>query len=228
MNKEIVLPRTDDSGNYYMSYSQIKMWLSDRRKYIREYFLGEDSDNEGLQRYGDFGHKVGEAFENNDYSAFEPDEIEFLKTVPKFDEFEREVKLNMDGFYLKGYIDTNTKEEATTQGFIRKIADYKTGDIEKKGSSKVDYSSDDYLQVEIYAAALRQEFGVAPEYGAVFLIGREGNAFRGEELRLTKQFITIEREISEERLDFVEQEVQRVAEEISEYYKAFLKINKVI
>lgn len=230
---KIILPRTDDSGNYYLSYSQIKDWKSDRRKYIREYFMGEKSDNEGLQKYGDFGNKVGEAFENDDYSAFEPDEIEFLKTVPRFDEFEREIRLNMDGFYLKGYIDTNTKPEVISEDsvpmkWIRKIADYKTGDVEKKGSSKIDYSSCDYLQVEIYAAGLRQEFGKAPKEASVLLLGRSGNAFKNEELKLTKEFIEIEKKITDKRLDEVEQEVQRVAEEISEYYQVFLQMNKVI
>jgi hypothetical protein len=230
MSKEIILPKTDDNGDYYLSYSQISTWLKSKREYIRQYFFGEDDDNKGLQKYGDFGHKVGESFENNDFSAWDKEETEFLKTIPQYDEFEREVTLKMDGFYLKGFVDTNTAPETDEKNnlWVRKIADYKTGDVEKKGSSVIDYSSDDYLQVEIYAAALRQEFGIAPNYGAVYLIGREGNAFKGEKLKLTKEYITIEKGITDDRLDFVVSEVQRVAEEISEYYKMYLKLNKVV
>lgn len=224
MSEKLLLPRLDEEGVPYLSYSQINKWNKKRRDYIRQYFLGEKEDNEGLQKYGDFGHKVGEAFENNDYSEFEPDEIKFLKTVPKYDEFEREVKLKMDGFYLKGMVDTNTKPKR----FIKKIADYKTGDVTQKGSSQVDYSSDDYKQLEIYCAALRQEFGIAPEQATVYLIGRVGNAFNGEELKLTKELLPIEREITEEKLDSVEKEIQETAEEISEYYKLFLKLNQKI
>ena len=233
MSKELLLPKRDKEGKCYLSYSQIKTWKDSKRKYIREYFLKEDTDNVGLQKFGDFGHKVGEAFENNDFSAFEPDEIEFLKTVPKYDEFERKVRLDMDGFHIIGYIDTNTKPEEGRVGkkkvkYIKKIGDYKTGDVEKKGSSKVDYSSDDYLQIEIYAAALEQEFGKAPDQGDVFLIGRSGNAFAGEKLELTKEFIPINRKVTKARLNQVLEEVQAIAEEISAYYEAFLKINKLI
>lgn len=236
MNKKIMLPKTDDKGVYYLSYSQINTWKRSKRDYIRQYFLGEKDDNAGLQKYGDFGHKVGEAFENNDFSAFEADEIEFLKTIPKYDEFEREIRLNMDGFFVKGYIDTSSKPEQSVPqeiigkntfvgDYIKKIADYKTGDISKK---KGDYESEDYNQVEIYAAALEQEFGEAPDDCKVFLIGRSGNAFAGEKLELTKEFVTIEREITPEILQRVKDGVQQVAEEISDYYQAFLKLNKVI
>lgn len=234
--KQLILPKTDDNGDYYLSYSQLNTWKRSKRDYIRQYFLGEKDENAGLQKYGDFGHKVGEAFENNDFSAFEEDEIKFLKTVPKYDEFEREIRLEMDGFFIKGYIDTNSKPEQSISQeiigkntivgeYIKKIADYKTGDIGKK---KGDYESEDYNQVEIYAAALEQEFGIVPDEAKVFLIGRSGNAFAGETLELTKEFVTIEREITPEILKKVKDGVQKTAEEISDYYQAFLKLNKII
>lgn len=201
----------------YLSYSQISKWKKSKRDYIRSYFFNEDDDNTGLQKYGDFGHKVGEAFENNNYSAFEPDEIEFLKTIPKYDEFEREVRLNMDGFYVLGFIDTNTS-------CCKKIADYKTGDIEKK---RGDYEGKDYIQLEIYAAAVEQEVGILPESIEVFLIGRSGNAFNNEELRLTQEFITIARPVVPEDIEAVKRLVQETAEEISAYYTMYLKLNEL-
>lgn len=216
MSKQLLLPKKDKEGMPYLSYSQISKWKKSKRDYIRSYFFNEDDDNAGLQKYGDFGHKVGEAFENNDYSAFEPDEIEFLKTIPKYDEFEREIRLRMDGFYVVGYIDTNTS-------CLKKIADYKTGDISKK---REDYESDDYIQLEIYAAALEQETGTLPESVEVFLIGRSGNAFNNEELILTKEFITINRTVVPEKIEVVKNMVQEVAEEISDYYRLFLELNK--
>lgn len=228
MGKELNLPRRDKDGNCYLSHSQIKTWKKSKREYIRQYFLGEDNDNKGLQKFGDFGHLVGEAFENNDFSAFEPDEVEFLLTIPQYDEFERKIRLDMDGFYLLGYIDTSSmpKDYGNGQGeHVRRIADYKTGDIIKRGE---EYSSDDYLQVEIYAAALEQEFGVIPEDCKVYLIGRSGNAFKNEALALTKEFVTISRDSSPERIQTVKDEVQAIAEEISEYYEAFLKVNQII
>lgn len=227
MSKGIILPKTDDDGNYYLSYSQIKTWLKSKREYIRQYFFGEDDDNKGLQKYGDFGHKVGESFENNDFSSWDDDEAEFLKTIPQYDEFEREIKMQMDGFFIKGYIDTNTAPEADEDNnlWVRKIADYKTGDILKK---EADYASEDYLQIGIYAAAMEQEFGKLPEDCKVYLIGREGNAFAGQKLSLTKEFVTINRDVTPERVQHVKEVCQAIAEEISDYYKMYLKLNQVV
>lgn len=224
MSKQLVLPRKDKDGKYYISYSQLTKWKRSKRDYMRSYFFGEADDNKALQKYGDFGHKVGEAYENNDFSAWEDDEAEFLKKQPCFDEFERVIKLQMKGFYVYGFIDTNTKPEINKglgQEFVRELADYKTGDIEKRSP---EYESEDYWQVDLYAAALEQEYGVYPEKGSVVLIGRGGNAFQGEELTLEKTVAIIDRPISSERCDEVLAQVQAVTEEIAGYYAIFLKL----
>jgi len=223
--KQLILPRKDENGNYYISYSQISKWKRSKRDYIRNYFFNEKEDNTALQLYGDFGHKVGEAYENNDFSAWNNEETSFLKGLPHLDEFEREIKLQMDGFYVLGYIDTNTREERYTKEnlntYIKELVDYKTGDIDKRHP---EYESDDYWQVDIYAAALHQEFGKYPDKGSVVLIGRSGNAFAGEELNLTLEAAIIDRPISEDRCKEVLRQVQEAAEEISAYYLAYLKL----
>lgn len=217
MSNHLLLPKKDEEGMYYLSYSQKTKWKKSKRDYIRKYFFGEDEDNSGLQKYGDFGHRVGGAFENDDYSSFEPDEIAFLKTIPKYDQFEREIRLNMDGFYLKGFIDTNTDD-------LDKLADYKTGEIAKR---QAEYESDEYEQLDIYSAAIEQETGKLPTDVKVFLIGRSGNAFQREELTLTKEFVTITKEVTMERIEAVKKSVQSVAEEISDYYRVYLKLNEL-
>lgn len=218
MDKQLILPRKDENGNYYISYSQISKWLRSKRDYIRKYFFNEPDDNPALQKYGDFGHKVGESYENHNFKSWTPEEAEFLLSLPHYDEFEREIKLQMDGFYVLGYIDTNTAPE---DGYVKKLADYKTGEISKR---KPEYESDDYKQVYIYAAALRQEFGRLPDEGYVVLIGRAGNAFAGEELALVKEAAIIEKEISDEIIDDTLAYVQAVAEDISKHYVAYLKM----
>lgn len=213
----MILPRKDENGDYYISYSQITKWKKTKRDYIRDYFFGEKSDNEGLQRYGDFGTKVGEALENNDFSKFSKEEQKFLKTVPRYDEFEREIRLEMGGYYIKGFIDTNKVS-------LTRIIDYKTGDILTK---KKDYESEDYIQLDIYAAGLHQETGVLPYRADVILIGRSGNAFRGEELKLTRKFVTISKDISPKKITKTLSEIDKVVKEISEYYKVFLKMCEI-
>lgn len=224
---KLILPRQDELGRCYISYSQINKWKRSKRDYMRNYFFGEQEDNAALQIYGDFGHKVGEAYENNDFSAWDKEEEAFLKTLPHLDEFEREVKLQMDGFYVLGYIDTNSSPEiGNNEGeepfmYVRELADYKTGEIDKRTP---EYESDDYLQVDIYAAALHQEYGRYPEKGSVVLIGRSGNAFAGEDLNLTLEANIITKPISKERCNEVLAQVQKIAEEISAYYQVYLKL----
>ncbi len=210
--EQLILPRVDKEGNYYLSYSQISTWKKSKRDYMRQYFYGESFDGNA---YTDFGSKVGEALENNNFSEFTKREEKFLLTIPRYDEFEREIKLLMKGFYVKGFIDTNTSD-------CKKLADYKTGDVLTKAA---EYEKDDYNQLEIYSAALEQETGILPTSAMVVLIDRTGNAFKGEELKLGGQFITITKKIDKKRLKSVLKEVQLIAEEISSYYKIFLKLN---
>lgn len=218
---KIVLPKTDKvTGIPYLSYSQISTWKKSKRDYIRQYFFGEDFS--GMSDYMDFGSKVGNALEKNDFSEFTKEEQKFLKTIPRYDQFEREINLQMDGYFVKGFIDTNTTENTEKGELVKKIADYKTGEIEKKES---EYASDDYIQLDIYAASIQQETGVLPEEVSVFLIDRTGNAFKGEPLRLGERYITITKKVDDKRVKAVMNEVNKIAQEISEYYQLFLKLN---
>ena len=219
--KKLVLPRLDKDGNHYISYSQLSTWKRSKREYMRQYFWGEGFEGNA---YTDFGTLVGEALENGDFSGFTAKEKKFLKTIPRYGEYEREIRLEMKGFYVKGFIDTSSPPNddlGTMNLWVDKIADYKTGDVVKK---KAEYESESYIQVDIYAAAMRQQFGVLPESACVYLINRTGNAYQGEELVLGNSFITIDKPITNEKADQVLEEVQMIAEEISAYYQVFLKL----
>ena len=221
MLNKIILPQTDENGEMYLSYSQKKTWKK-KRDYIRQYFFGNKSDNEYLEKYGDFGNKIADVFRNEDYSGFTKKEIEFLKTIPKYDEFETEVHLDMGGWYVKCYVDSNTKVE---DGYVKELLDYKTGEIDKR---KVDYESQEYDQIEIYAAAFEQKYGKLPNKGKVVLIQRDGNAFKNEELKLGDKYIEIPKKITKKRIKEVKDEYIYTAREISEYYKVFLKLTCVV
>lgn len=207
----IKLPKKDKEGNQYLSYSQIHSFINKRRDYIRQYFLGDKFEGNA---YTDFGKKIGEALENNDFSNFNKKEHELLKTIPRYDEFEREVRLQRDGFYVLGYIDSNTSD-------CIKILDYKTGDMDKEAV----YVSDDYSQLYIYAAALEQELGALPKKASVVLIERLGNPFKGDKLVLGDKYVTIDKKITKKAIKDVVNKVDRVADEISDLYEVFLKLN---
>lgn len=226
MSNRIILPKKDKEGKQYLSYSQITTWKKNKRDYMRQYFFGESFDG---NQYTDFGKQIGEALENNDFSAFTEEEQKLLKTIPRYDEFEREIKLECNGFYVKGYIDSNTKTYKK-QGkkqveLVEKILDYKTGEIDKKYG---DYSSPDYTQLDIYAAGILQDTGLLPKEAKVILIQRDGNAYAKEKLTLGDKFVIIDREISIKRCAEIVKDIQKIAEEISSYYNVFLKLKTLI
>lgn len=226
MVSKFILPKRDkETGEFYLSWSQIKTWKKSKREYIRQYFLGEGS-SKALIPYGDFGNLVGEALEDYDFSKFSDEEGEFLKTVPRYDEFEREVELKMGWFKIKGYIDTNSKEERSDSGmWVKKIIDYKTGEIERR---LPEYQSSEYWQLPIYAAAMRQEYGKLPDDIKVIIIQRDGNAFKGEKLTLGSEYAEVDIKLSNEDCNRVLGKIREVAEEISAYYTAYLRLNGIL
>lgn len=211
--EKIVLPKSRH-GLPCLSYSQISTWRKNKRDYIRQYFFGEKFLGNA---YTEFGSKVGEALESGNFSAFSDKEQKLLKTIPRYDEFEKEISLKFDGFHVIGYIDTNSKDYLN-------IVDYKTGEV--KDDKIAEYQSDNYTQLDIYAAALKQKYGVLPTSAKVVLIDRKGNAFKNEKLVLGTKTHHIEKKIDEKRIAEVKKGIEETAKEISAYYKVFLKMNK--
>ncbi len=210
----MILPRKDKDGNSYISYSQHSKWKYSKKDYIKSYFFGEKFEGNA---YTDFGSKIGEALENNDFSSFSKDDLVVLNMITRLDEFEREIKWDLGGFYVMGYIDTNDKDCKT-------LIDYKTGDLNKVST----YEDDKYDQLAIYAGAIQQETGKLPEQAHVELIERKGNAFQGEELSLGKTVVRIPQDVSPEKIEKVKKEVIKVATEIAEHYAVFNKMNSVL
>lgn len=209
----IILPRTDKDGNCYISYSQHSKWKYSKKDYIKSYFLGERFEGNA---YTDFGTKIGEALENNDFSEFDKRELKTLKKITRLDEFEREIRLDLGDFYVLGFIDTNDKD-------CNQLIDYKTGALNKVA----EYEKDGYDQLAIYAAAIEQETGKLPKSAHVELIERTGNAFRGEPLELGKEVVKIPQDISPERIERVKKEVLEVATEISDYYRVYKGLESI-
>lgn len=209
MDTKLILPRKDKDGNPYISYSQLNTWAESKRNYIRQYFFGIPFKGNA---YIDFGNKVGEALEHNNFSGFTAKEAKFLKTIPRYDEFEKSIHLNMDGFYVRGYVDSISEDGV-------RLSDYKTGKI-----TEDKYDSNKYKQLQVYSAAIEQEMGVIPSDVKVILIGRVGNPFKGEKLKLDLKYREIVKEVSMESIIEVKKYVQETAEEISRLYVTFLRM----
>jgi len=200
------LPKKDKYGNGYLSYSQLSLFKRDQQEYFEQYIIGKKFEGNA---YTDFGSKVGNSLENNNFDSFESGEAETLRKVVRLDEFERRTMLKYDDFYIVGYIDTNSFD-------YKKIIDYKTGGNKKEST----YMGDDYTQLHLYALSLRQETGVTPIEAKVEFIRRSGNAFRGEKLRVANENpISIEIDICYERLRQVYWDTLKTAKEIEQFYK---------
>lgn len=213
-NFNFVLPRTDEDGRCYISYSQHSKWRTSVREYIRQYFFGEPFKGNA---YTEFGKRVGEAIEKNDYSTFDKEEKKTLAKVTRLDEFERRVELDFGPFYVMGFIDTNDTLGTT-------LIDYKTGGRDKMTYYKADF----YDQLAIYAAALEQETGFLPQEAFVELIERTGNPFKGEPLKIGEEIIRIQKNISPKRVQKACDDFLKTAKEIHHSYRIFHLISKII
>ena len=213
----MILPKMREDGKGHFSYSQYNKWKTNKKEYIKQYFLGEKFEGNA---YTEFGTLIGEALENNDFSAFTKKEQEVLSQITRLDEFERKIEFDLGDFVLLGFIDSN---DSYAPDVVKTIIDYKTGAMNKIEL----YESDDYEQVTIYAGAIEQETGKLPEKGWVELIERTGNPFRGEELKLGKQVVVIPQDVSKEAVEAVKKKIIKVAKDVSAHYKVFEKLNSI-
>jgi len=213
MPRKIILPKTDDKGKPYISYSQFSTWKSSKKDYFKSYFFGERFDGNA---YTEFGNKVGEALEKGDFTGFDGLEKLMLQEVTRLDEFERKVELDFGDFYLFGYIDTNDKELET-------IVDYKTGALDKEAV----YASPDYVQLDLYAAAIEQETGKLPKEAFVILVEREGNPYKNEELKVGKSLRVINKDLNPQRIKDVKSALEKAAIDISHHFRVFNELNSI-
>lgn len=212
INRKLELPRKDKNGNSRLIYSQIKCFKESKQDFINRYILDEPFVS---NEYIEFGSKVGEALETNNFNNFHELEEDILRKVERLDEFEKFVKLDFGGFIMYGYIDSNTHD-------LSKIIDYKTGGKKKE----LIYSKEDYTQLCYYALALRQEYGVTPDIAQVHFIRRGGNLYRGQDLVVAQEDpIIIDVDITEERLKRVYWDAIETAKEIEDFYLDYLKNN---
>lgn len=210
----IDLPKKDKDGVNLLSYSQISAFRRNKRDYIRRYFLNEPFiDND----YTSFGSKVGKALELGDFSAFTAEEKKLLETVPRLDEFEKEISLEYKDLNLRviGYIDTNDNGMTI-------IYDYKTGSEGKES----EYLKDDYVQPIIYAMATKNITGELPKDVAVIFIERLGNPFKGDELKVGEYMKKINIPINDARIAYTNKLILDTATEITRYYNVFRTLNK--
>jgi hypothetical protein len=200
------LPRKDKYGNSCVSYSQLSTFKRSKDDFYNQYILNTPFIS---NEYIDFGKKVGESIEKNDFSNFTTSEKETLKKAERLDFFERKITIKYDGFYVIGFIDTCKSD-------FSKIIDYKTGGVGKHKQ----YCKNDYNQLQIYALGIRQETGITPIEAEVNFITRKGNLYKGENLYVGKgKIIKIDCDLSYNTLKKTYYEVLKTTKQIEKFYK---------
>lgn len=222
---QLLLPKKDEEGNQYLSYSQIKNWNSlksfnlsvlGKMEYILEYFFGEDFGDMG---WAEFGQDVEDYITiKESANKFTDAEKKVMDSIKTLGVFQKEIEINFEDFYLKGFIDDMTED-------FMHIRDYKSA----SDNSRKQYYKDDYWQLDVYGMWVKQEKGKLPEKADVVIVERAGNCFRGggrKVLSVKNEVWYHDRELTEERQEILKNKILTTAQEISDAYKVFLKMKK--
>lgn len=225
---DVMLPRRDSDGNYYISYSQFTSWkdlksfnlgVRGNLEYMLSYFFGEDFGDAG---WAQFGSEVEDYIcQRLHADKFTDKERETMEKIVPLGNFQIETKLwLLPNVYVKGFIDDATQD-------MMKIRDYKTA----SNSSRQRYYKDDYVQLDSYALWVQQETGKIPDELEVCIIERKGNCFgmknARERLSVGTEIWYHPRITNQERLDKVRADILTAVFQISDAYKTFLKIHKL-
>lgn len=215
-NKEMCDPHL---GKPYISYSTVNSWEEYREGLIKQKFAGIE---EAPNVYAEFGTYLGEAVEHGKFGDnpsgfigqenFQP----FLDDRPENAEYEKMILIDMGDYVILGFIDIFAMTEENTAMVI---------DLKSGGKGKEDqYASEKYIQVPLYAKAIR-DTGIEIGVTGVWFVRREGSHVKPP-LKISEEQFFIELEFNDERIDYAMKKVDRVVKEISSCYKTYKKIFK--
>lgn len=223
---DIILPRQDENGDFYISYSQYSSWKSKksfnlgidgREEYILSYFFKERFPDAG---WALFGQQVEDyVCEKKGSEFFSERERKVMDQIDPLGVFQEEIKWYiLPNVYILGYIDDRLEDYS-------KIRDYKTA----SQSSKARYYKDDYTQLDIYGGYVQSKTGLIPQ-AEVCIIERQGNCFG---MRERRDLLSVGNEvwyhpitITPQRIEKVKADILTTIFEVSSHYKHFLNLNK--
>lgn len=205
MAKDILLPRG------YLSYTQISLWNSSKDRYIREYFLNAPKLNTPALRYG---KSIARLIESGEHRKI-------LPNLKVYEKSEYEIDIEIRGVRVKMYLDSYNNDPENP-----KLREYKTG-IVKWTQEKVLK----HKQLVMYALGIKHKTGKIPEVHLDWIVTEKnniGDSFWEKvdgDRHTTGEIKEFKRIIHERELIEMENEIERVAVEISESYKNYININ---
>ena len=217
-NEELCKPHI---GKYYISYSSVNAWENPqyRPEFIRSKFAGIKHPT-GI--YAKFGSWCGFALEWGQFPIENPDKfsgeknIKLDKVRPENAVYEKMILIDRGTYIIVGFIDMCHEYEPSTLH----VRDQKTG-----GKGKhVEYESESYIQVILYAHALEQQ-GYKIGKTDVYFIRRTGSHV-SPPLTISEEQFIIPIKYNKDRVEYALNKVDRVVGEISDLYKIYLKYFK--
>ncbi len=201
--KKLILPKG------YISWSQLSCWLSNPKRYQKEYFEHGDK----LQsKYLSYGKTIATLIENGQHKELLPD----LET---YECPEYKIECDVMGISILSYLDSYNP---TNNIFL----EYKTGKIPW---TKAKVQKHD--QLTFYATGLKWKLGKMPEYCDLIWIQTKDEAIEtsdfwredGKIVNITGKTISFHREFDTREIERMENLIARVAWEISDAYVKYLE-----
>lgn len=235
--KSLNLPRKDKDGNQYISYSQITSYLSDtyKNQYVLGYLFNIKDEGNEFSRFGGqvgvyletSGQERGDMLDDSDVLILD----ELISKMEPLDgkEFEKEIKIQREGYYILGYIDLYYKTEENKKT-LSNVVDFKTLSLAKKEAFYLNNDPNDkeaYLQTILYAKALELE---GDEIGNCSVTGLDrtfAGTFQEPILHLSGVVKRIPTPYNSKNADIFLKKVDKVVEEISDLNTAFEKLNSL-
>ena len=233
MTKDLILPKKyeDRNGKYpqhigknKLSYSQYTSYKDDlyRNDYYVQYFSGIQLPGNDFSDFGGYcGTKIEHIALGKEYDTpLSSADIKILTEKIEYPPncvYEDEICVDFGDFVAEGYID---RSEYIGNGV--KILDYKTLNLDTK---KAYYESEEYGQTTLYSYD-REQAGFEILDSAVCGLGRKGSSLDGKgnfKMRLSGDIEYIPTPYSKERAKKVMDDMRKVAKQISDDYKIYLK-----
>ncbi len=202
-----------------LSWSQYNLWIRSPEQYRRQYYYGIKQETNVEMRFGDAVAKLMQS------GAGGP----VIDKIPRFEVSEYEVETEVNGVRVLAFIDTF---DPTRIAFD----EYKTGHANRKGEAPWDQVKvRKHGQLPFYAAALKAHHGkvfhtchlhwieteaeaMTEDFGGIVMTGSDVRS-----LRLTGRIETFPRKIEKWEITLMENQILKVAKEISKDYTLFEK-----
>lgn len=202
-----------------LSWSQFNLWVRSPDQYRREYYYGVKRQPSDEMRFGDAIAKMMQAQMSGP----------IIDKIPRLSVPEHEILVDVNGVEVLAFIDS------FEPGKLPKFREYKTGHADKKGNPPWDaVKVRKHGQLPFYATVITAKYGscaslcyldwieterekVQEDFGGEFIMDGQGK------LRLTGRIESFPRKIEKWEITLMQNEILRVAKEISKDFTLFEK-----